>query len=89
MSAKDLPVSRFPVPSLADMPTDIRERMEAVQEKSGFIPNVFLVLAHPPEETEAPGARRCGRPIHRMSRELALVAGSLCDWPGCAESADP
>jgi uncharacterized peroxidase-related enzyme len=53
MSAKDLPVSRFPVPKLADMPTDIRERIEAVQEKSGFIPNVFLVLAHRPEEFRA------------------------------------
>ena len=30
-----------------------------------------------------------GRPIHRMSRELVLVAGRLCDLPGCAESADP
>jgi uncharacterized peroxidase-related enzyme len=53
MSTDDLPVSRFPVPSMADMPTDIRERIEAVQEKSGFIPNVFLVLAHRPEEFRA------------------------------------
>jgi uncharacterized peroxidase-related enzyme len=53
MSAKNLPVSRFPVPTLAEMPIDIRERIEAVQEKSGFIPNVFLVLAHHPEEFRA------------------------------------
>ena len=53
MLTKDLPVSRFPVPSLADMPADIRQRVEAVQEKSGFIPNVFLVLAHRPEEFRA------------------------------------
>ena len=53
MPTKDLPVSRFPVPSLADMPADIRQRIEAVQEKSGFIPNVFLVLAHRPEEFRA------------------------------------
>ena len=53
MPTKDLPVSRFPVPSLADMPADIRHRIEAVQEKSGFIPNVFLVLAHRPEEFRA------------------------------------
>ena len=39
--------------------------------------------------TEAPGARSAGRPIHTMSRELELVAGRLCDSPGCAESANP
>jgi uncharacterized peroxidase-related enzyme len=53
MSAEEPAISRFPVPSLADMPADIRARIEAVQEKSGFIPNVFLVLAHRPEEFRA------------------------------------
>ncbi|WP_407112715.1 peroxidase-related enzyme [Bradyrhizobium sp. LMG 9283] len=48
-----LAVSRFPVPDLADMPDDIRSRIMAVQEKSGFIPNVFLVLAHRPDEFRA------------------------------------
>ena len=47
------PISRFPVPDLATLPDDIRERIEAVQEKSGFIPNVFLVLAHRPDEFRA------------------------------------
>ncbi|MBB5215012.1 peroxidase-related enzyme [Parapusillimonas granuli] len=46
-------VSRFPVPDLNDMPDDIRERILAVQEKSGFIPNVFLTLAHRPDEFRA------------------------------------
>ena len=46
-------VSRFPVPELKDMPDDIRERIIAVQEKSGFIPNVFLTLAHRPDEFRA------------------------------------
>jgi uncharacterized peroxidase-related enzyme len=46
-------ISRFPVPSLKEMPTDIRERILAVQEKSGFVPNVFLVLAHRPDEFRA------------------------------------
>lgn len=46
-------VSRFPVPELKDMPEDIRERIMAVQEKSGFIPNVFLALAHRPDEFRA------------------------------------
>ena len=48
-----LPISRFPVPELADMPEDIRNRILTVQEKSGFIPNVFLVLAHRPDEFRA------------------------------------
>jgi uncharacterized peroxidase-related enzyme len=47
------PISRFPVPQLADLPDDIRARIEAVAERSGFIPNVFLVLAHRPEEFRA------------------------------------
>lgn len=46
-------VSRFPVPELKDMPEDIRARILAVQEKSGFIPNVFLTLAHRPDEFRA------------------------------------
>lgn len=47
------PASRFPVPELQDMPEDIRQRIVAVQEKSGFIPNVFLTLAHRPDEFRA------------------------------------
>ena len=47
------PISRFPVPELKDLPTDVRERILAVQEKSGFVPNVFLALAHRPGEFRA------------------------------------
>ncbi|QSR36741.1 alkylhydroperoxidase [Marinobacterium iners] len=50
---KQQAISRFPVPELSDMPEDIRERILAVQEKAGFVPNVFLVLAHRPEEFRA------------------------------------
>jgi uncharacterized peroxidase-related enzyme len=46
-------VSRFPVPALDQMPDDIRARIMAVQEKSGFVPNVFLTLAHRPDEFRA------------------------------------
>ena len=46
-------ISRYPVPTLEGLPVDIRDRLLAVQEKSGFIPNVFLVLAHRPEEFRA------------------------------------
>src|SRR3954468_13099279 len=47
------PVSRFPVPDLASLPDDIRTKLVAVQDKAGFIPNVFLALAHRPEEFRA------------------------------------
>ena len=49
----DKRISRFPVPELADLPDEIRERIMAVQEKSGFVPNVFLALAHRPDEFRA------------------------------------
>jgi uncharacterized peroxidase-related enzyme len=47
------PIARTPIPDLATLPEDIRARILAVQEKSGFIPNVFLMLAHRPEEFRA------------------------------------
>lgn len=46
-------ISRFPVPELADIPEDLRTRMLDVQQKAGFIPNVFLTLAHRPDECRA------------------------------------
>ena len=46
-------ISRFPVPELNDLPDDMRERILAVQEKTGFVPNVFLALAHRPAEWRA------------------------------------
>lgn len=47
------PISRFPVPELKDLPDDIRAQILAVQEKAGFVPNVFLALAHRPAEFRA------------------------------------
>lgn len=47
------PISRFPVPDPADLPNDIKERILAVQEKAGFVPNVFLALARRPDEFRA------------------------------------
>lgn len=46
-------MSRFPVPTLDALPDDIRERLLGVQSRAGFIPNVFLVLAHRPDEFRA------------------------------------
>jgi len=44
---------RFPTPALDQLPEDIRTRILAVQEKSGFVPNVFLTLAYRPDEFRA------------------------------------
>ena len=46
-------ISRFPVPDIASLPEDLRARILAVQEKAGFVPNVFLALAHRPDEFRA------------------------------------
>jgi 4-carboxymuconolactone decarboxylase len=81
MSTQDHPISRFPVPELSEMPEDIRTRIEAVQEKSGFIPNVFLVLAHRPEEFRAFFAYHdalMDKPgnLTKAEREMIVVATS-------------
>ena len=47
------PISRYPVPSVGELPDDIKARILEVQEKSGFVPNVFLTLAHRPDEFRA------------------------------------
>jgi uncharacterized peroxidase-related enzyme len=75
------PISRFPPPELAGLPQDIRERIAAVEEKSGFVPNVFLALARRPEEfraffayhdalMEKPGG------LSKAEREMIVVATS-------------
>ncbi|CAG1016629.1 hypothetical protein BURC_01427 [Burkholderiaceae bacterium] len=47
------PISRFPVPELDTLPPDVRQRILEVQEKAGFVPNVFLAFAHRPDEFRA------------------------------------
>jgi uncharacterized peroxidase-related enzyme len=47
------PISRFPVPELEGLPEDVRQKILAVQEKAGFVPNVFLAFAHRPDEFRA------------------------------------
>ena len=75
------PISRYPVPKLEDLPEDIRARILEVQEKAGFIPNVFLTLAHRPEEFRAFFAyhdalmlRDSG--LSKAEREMIVVATS-------------
>jgi len=75
------PISRFPVPSLKEMPDDIRTRIEQVQAKAGFIPNVFLALAHRPDEFRAFFAyhdalmEKAGG-LTKAEREMIVVATS-------------
>jgi uncharacterized peroxidase-related enzyme len=52
-TVEDHPISRYPVPEVGELPGDMRARISAVQEKLGFIPNVFLTLAHRPAEFRA------------------------------------
>jgi len=81
---RDKPVSRFPVPALDALPEDIRARIVAVQEKSGFVPNVFLALAHRPEEFRAFFAyhdalmeKESG--LSKTEREMIVVATSAAN----------
>ncbi|HET9719275.1 MAG TPA: peroxidase-related enzyme [Solirubrobacteraceae bacterium] len=79
--SETIPVSRYPVPELAQMPEDVRERILSVQERSGFIPNVFLVLARRPDEFRAFFAYHdalMDRPgkLTRAEREMIVVATS-------------
>ena len=75
------PISRYPVPALADLPDDIRTRIVEVQEKAGFVPNVFVTLAHRPDEFRAFFAyhdalmlRESG--LSKAEREMIVVATS-------------
>ena len=47
------PTPRYPLPAIENLPDDIRARILEVQEKSGFIPNVFLSFARRPDEFRA------------------------------------
>lgn len=82
MTAADhAPISRFPVPALDDLPDDIRARIAAVQEKSGFIPNVFVTLAYRPDEFRAFFAYHdalMDKPgnLTKADREMIVVATS-------------
>lgn len=49
----DAAISRFEVPGRADLPDDLAARVAEVEEKSGFVPNVFMALAHRPDEWRA------------------------------------
>ncbi len=77
-------ISRFPIPDLAELPDDIRAAIEAVQERSGFIPNIFLGLAHRPDEFRAFFAyhdailERKGN-LSKAEKEMIVVATSAAN----------
>lgn len=78
------PISRFDVPDLADLPDDIRDTILAVQEKSGFVPNVFLAFARRPAEFRAffafhDALMDSDVGLSKAERELIVVATSAAN----------
>ena len=74
-------ISRFKVPELHELPEDIRQRILAVQEKAGFIPNIFLALAHRPDEFRAffsyhDALMEKSEGLTKAEREMIVVATS-------------
>ena len=79
------PISRYPVPDLHDLPEDLRARILEVQAKAGFVPNVFLALAHRPAEWRAFMAyhdalllKETGS-LSKGEREMVIVATSAAN----------
>ena len=78
-------ISRYPVPALQDVPEDIRARILEVQAKAGFVPNVFLALAHRPAEWRAFVAYhdalmlKEGGGLSKGDREMIVVATSAAN----------
>src|SRR3954471_16645047 len=75
---------RFPAPALDTLPDDIRTRLLAVQDKSGFVPNVFLTLAHRPDEARAffayhDALMEKDGGITKAEREMIVVATSAAN----------
>ena len=79
------PISRYPVPELAELPEDLRTRILEVQAKAGFVPNVFLALAHRPAEWRAFMAYhdalllKEGGSLTKGEREMIIVATSAAN----------
>lgn len=75
------PISRYPIPELDTLPEDIRTQILAIQENSGFIPNVFLALAHRPAEFRAffayhDALMEKDSGLSKAEREMIVVATS-------------
>jgi uncharacterized peroxidase-related enzyme len=79
------PISRWPIPDIADLPEDLRARILEVQARAGFVPNVFLAFAHRPEEARAFFAwhdalllKETGT-LSKAEREMIIVATSAAN----------
>jgi uncharacterized peroxidase-related enzyme len=85
MNTTTHPISRYPVPTLENLPEDIRARILEVQAKAGFVPNVFLALAHRPAEWRAFVAYhdalmlKEGGHLSKGDREMIVVATSAAN----------
>jgi len=85
MNTTTAPISRYPVPTLENLPEDIRARILEVQAKAGFVPNVFLALAHRPAEWRAFVAYhdalmlKEGGHLSKGDREMIVVATSAAN----------
>ena len=82
MTANEHKTDRYPHPELSDIPEDIREKILGVQEKAGFVPNVFLTLARRPAEFRAFFAyhdavmERADSRLTKGEREMIVTATS-------------
>jgi uncharacterized peroxidase-related enzyme len=77
-------VSRFPVPDRESLPDDLRARMDEVERQTGFLPNVFLSLAHRPDEWRAfvayhDALMERAQGLSKGDRELIVVATSAAN----------
>ncbi|MEV0088418.1 peroxidase-related enzyme [Saccharopolyspora sp. NPDC050642] len=77
-------ISRFGSVPLADLPEDLRDRIGAIAEKSGFVPNVFLALGHRPAELRAfcdyhDALMERDSSLSKAERELVVVATSAAN----------
>ncbi len=78
------PISRFPIPELKHLPDDLRDRIEAIQAKTGFVPNVFLTLAWRPDELRAffdyhDALMERDSGLTKAEREMIVVATSAAN----------
>ena len=81
MTGQNTSFSRYPVPLLKDMDPDMRSMLEAIQEKTGFIPNVFMALAHRPDELRAfvayhDALMKRDSGLTKAEREMIVIATS-------------
>ena len=81
MTSQKVSFSRYPVPELRDLEPDMRLMLEEIQEKTGFIPNVFMALAHRPDELRAfvayhDALMKRDSGLSKAEREMIVIATS-------------